>query len=154
MIDTPRILQTTDQHIAVIRFLINKDEIQKVMGPGIEELMAVTAEQGIGPAGPWLSHHFRIDPEFWDFEIAVPVLAPVVATGRVQPGRLMAARVLRTTYRGGYEGLGAAWNEFDAWIAANAFTKAGDLWEVYRVGPETTIDSTKWETELNRPLAV
>lgn len=153
MIDTPTLVQTTDQLTAVIRFNIPKADIQKVMGPAIQELMAVTAEQGIGPAGAWFSHHFRLDPDEWDFEVAVPVLAPVVPSGRVVPGRLTSMRVARTTYRGGYEGLGGGWSEFNAWIAESGQIPSPSFWEVYRVGPETTLDSSKWQTELNRPLA-
>ena len=59
---------------------------------------------------------------------------------------------MRTTYRGGYEGLGPAWGELDAWIRTNGHQPAEDLWEVYAVGPESGPDSTQWRTELNRPL--
>lgn len=152
MIDTPHVVQTTDQFTAVIRFTIPKADIQKVMGPGIEELMKVTAEQGIGPAGAWCSHHFRLDPDEWDFEIAVPVLAPVTPSGRVRPGRMPAMRVARTIYSGGYDGLGAAWGAFTRWIDEQGYRAADDFWEVYRVGPESSLDSANWRTELNRPL--
>jgi len=73
MIENPRIVQTEASRTAVIRMVIPKDAIQREMGPGIQELMAAVAAQGIGPAGPWYSHHFRIDPQVWDFEIGVPV---------------------------------------------------------------------------------
>jgi hypothetical protein len=43
------------------------------MGPGLRELMAVAAAQGIAPTGPWFSHHLRMDPDIFDFEISVPV---------------------------------------------------------------------------------
>jgi effector-binding domain-containing protein len=54
---------------------------------------------------------------------------------------------------GGFEGLGAAWGELDAWVAAQALTPRKDLWEVYAVGPEATADPAAWRTELSRPLA-
>lgn len=87
MIETPRILQTTAQPIAFIRLKIPKDEIQNVMGPSLDELMATIAAQGIKPAGAWFDHHFKIADDSWDFEICVPVSAPVPATGRVKPGQ-------------------------------------------------------------------
>lgn len=152
VIDTPQIVQTTDQLTAVIRLTIPRAEIQKVMGPAIEELMAVVEEQRIGPAGMWFSHHLRMDPDEFDFEVGVPVLAPVAPTGRVQPGQLLASRVARTTYRGSYDGLGAAWGEFNEWIASKGHVAGTDLWEVYRVGPDSTLDPDNWRTELNRPL--
>lgn len=152
MIETPQIVQTTEQLTAVIRLTIPRSEIQQVMGPGIKELMAVVSAQGIGPVGPWLSHHLKMTPGIFDFEIAVPVLAPVTPEGRVQRGRLQAARAMRATHRGGYEGLGDAWGELDAWIAANGLTPGTDLWEVYRVGPEASQNPSDWRTELYRPI--
>ena len=114
--------------------------------------MATVAAQGIATAGPWFTHHLRMDPGIFDFEICVPVTAPVAATGRVSPGQLPAAKVARTVYRGPYEGLGAAWGEFNAWIAAKGFTPGPDLWEIYVAGPESSPDPSAWRTELNRPL--
>lgn len=152
MIETPHITQTSTQQTAVVRLTVPRSEIQHVMGPGISEVMAAIAAQGIAPAGPWFSHHLKMDPEVFDFEIGVPVTAPVTPTGRVQPGELPAATVARTVYHGPYEGLGAAWGELMAWIEANGQTPAPNLWECYAVGPETTTDPGGWRTELNRPL--
>ena len=152
MIETPQLLQTTEQLTAAIRLTIPRGEIQQVMGPGIEELMRVVSEQGIGPAGPWLSHHLRLVPDMFDFEIALPVLAPVQPTGRVQASRLPAARVARATLKGGYGGLGEAWQELTAWIEGNGYRAGEDFWEVYRVGPESSHDPDDWRTDLYRPI--
>ena len=82
----------------------------------------------------------------------MPVTAAVSAAGRVKAGQLPAAMVARTVYHGPYEGLGPAWAEFDAWIAAEGRTPAPDLWECYVAGPESNPDPATWRTELNRPL--
>jgi effector-binding domain-containing protein len=153
VIDTPEILHTTVQQTAVIRLTIPREEIRTVMGPGIGELMATVSAQGIGPTGPWFSHHLRTDPAVFDFEIGVPVSAPVTPTGRVRPGELPAARVARTVYHGPYEGLGAAWGELGEWLAVNGHAPGTALWECYLAGPESTADSSQFRTELNRPLA-
>jgi effector-binding domain-containing protein len=152
MIDTPRITQSPALLAAVIHLTIPREEIRNVMGPGIGELMATVAAQGVGPAGPVFSRHFRMDPAIFDFEIGVPVTGPVAPAGRVKPGQLPATTVARTVYHGGYEGLGPAWGEFDAWIAANGHTPGPDLWECYVAGPESNPDPANWRTELNRPL--
>ncbi|MFO0810015.1 MAG: GyrI-like domain-containing protein [Gemmataceae bacterium] len=152
MLDTPQIVQTTAQTTAVIHLTIPRAEIQKVMGPGIGELMAAIAAQGIAPTGALYSYHFRMVPDIFDFEIGVPVAAPVTAAGRMKPGQLPATKVARTVYRGPYEGLGAAWGEFDAWIAAQGFKAGPDLWECYVTGPESGPDPANWRTEFNRPL--
>ena len=54
------------------------------MGAGIGEAMAAVKAQGIGPAGPWFAHHLKMTPETFDFDICVPVSAPVTAVGRVK----------------------------------------------------------------------
>jgi effector-binding domain-containing protein len=154
MLDTPQIAQTTKQLTAVIRLTIPRAEIRNVMGPGIAELMATVVAQGIAPAGPWFTHHLRMDPATFDFEIGVPVTAPVAASGRVKAGQLPATTVARTVHHGPYEGLGGAWGELDAWIAANGHTPGPDLWECYVVGPEANPDPANWCTQLNRPLSV
>lgn len=152
MLTTPEIAQTEAQSTAVIRLTIPRAEIQNAMGSGINELMATLATQGIAPAGPIFSHHLRMDPEVFDFEIGIPVAAPVAPEGRVKAGELPAAKVARTVYQGGYEGLGGAWGEFNGWIAENGHTAAENLWEFYVAGPESGDDPAGWRTELNRPL--
>ena len=152
MLDTPHITQTTTQLTAVIHLTIPKNEIQKVMGPGIGELMATIAAQGIQPTGPWFDHHLKIAEDGWDFEICVPVSEPVVAAGRVRPSKRPAMKVARTVYQGPYEGLADACGEFMDWIAANGHTAAPDLYQCYIAGPESSADPSRWRTELTRPL--
>ena len=110
-------------------------------------------ETGVTPSGPWFSRHFKIDPAEWDFEVGVPVTAPIAPAGRVKNSALPATRVARTNYRGGFEGLGAGWGEFDAWIADRGLRHDGSLWESYATGPESGLEPAGWRTELNRPLA-
>jgi len=152
MIDTPEIVQTAVQPTAIIRLTIPRSEIQHVMGPGYAELMETIAAQGIAPAGSWFTHHLRMDPEIFDFELGVPISTPLSAAGRVTASELPAATVARTVYHGGYEGLGDAWGELNAWIDAKGHTQAPNLWEHYVAGPESSPDPANWRTELNRPL--
>lgn len=153
MIDPPTILTTPARQTAVVRLTIPRAEIRTAMGPAREELMAALAAQGITPAGPWFSHHLRMDPATFDFEVGVPVDRPVTPVGRVAAGQLPSTAAARTVYRGGYEGLGSAWGQFDAWISAAGRAPAPNLWEVYEAGPESSSDPMSWRTELTRPLA-
>ena len=153
MLSTPTIIATARQPAAVIHLTIPRSEIQSVMGPAIGELMSTVQSQGLSPVGPVFSHHLRMDPAVFDFEVGVPVATEVKPSGRVKPGHLPAAKVARATYRGGYEGLGSAWGEFEQWLKAHGHNTAPDLWEVYAAGPETGTDPSQWRTELNRPLA-
>jgi effector-binding domain-containing protein len=153
MIDQPRIVPTDAQLTAMIRLTVPRAEIRNVMEPGISEVLATLAAQGIAPAGPWFTHHLHIDPDVFDFEICVPVTTLVVAAGRVQPSQLpAAAKVARTVYHGPYDELGDAWGEFMEWIRANGHTPATNAWECYLAGQESNPDPATWRTELNRPL--
>jgi effector-binding domain-containing protein len=152
MLERPQITRTTDQLTAFLHLTVPCTEIQNVMGPGLHEVMAAVAAQGLTPAGPWFTHHLRRPTDTFDFEICVPVSTGATAMVRVKPGLWPATTVARTIYHGGYEGLAAAWGEFLAWVAANGHTPAADLWERYLVGPETSPDPTQWRTELNQPL--
>ena len=154
MLASPAIIDTPAQLIAFIHLTVPRSQIRNVMGPGLGEVNAAIAAQGIAPAGPWLTHHLSTQPDIFDFEICVPVTTPVVAIGRVRAGELPAATVARTVFHGDYAGLGVAWGEFNAWIEAAGFAPRLDLWECYVVGPESSSVPADWRTQLNRPLMV
>lgn len=90
MLEKPRIAQTAAQATAIIRLTIPREEIRNVMGPGHRELIAAIAAQGIAPAGPWFTHHLRMDPEIFDFEIYVagPESNPDPTSWRTELSRL------------------------------------------------------------------
>ena len=152
MISTPQIVQTTAQAAAVISIVVPRNEMMKVFGPAVGELIAELAKQGVSPVGAVFAHHLKMSSDTFDFELGVKVGAPVSPSGRVKPGVLPAAKVARTVYSGPYEGLPSAWGEFDKWLKANGHVQAADLWEVYSVGPQSSPDPAQWRTELNRPL--
>ena len=137
MLDAPRIIQAVPQIVASIRLRVPWGEMSQVMGPGIAELTAVVAAQGIVATGPWINHHFRRPTDAFDFEICLP-----------------AATVAQTVYHGPYDGLAAVWGELHAWIAANGHTAGLDFWETYAVGPVSNPGPSAWRTELNGPLVM
>lgn len=152
MIDTPSIVDLPRQSIAFIPLTVPRGKIREVMGPGLGELNATLSQQGITPTGPWFTHHLRMDPEVFDFEICMPVAEQFAASGRVQRGERPALTVAQTIYHGPYEGLGAAWGEFGAWIAAEGLATTEDLWECYLAGPESGPDPSGWRTQFIKPL--
>lgn len=153
MIETPTVTHSPERLTACLPLVVNCNEIKTAMGPAIGEVYAALRAQGVTPAGPWFTHHRRRPTDTFDFDVCVPVSKPIEAVGRVRPGKLTAAKVARTTYRGGYDGLAVAWGEFCAWIDAGGHTPREDLWECYLVGPESSDDPADWKTELFRPLA-
>ena len=102
--------------------------------------------------GPLFSYHRRIDPKVFDFEVGVPVQNLVMPSGRVEPSALPAGKIARTVYQGPYEGLDAAWSEFDNQVTQAGHKMDGSLWERYLAGPESSDDAKEWKTELVRPL--
>lgn len=152
MLEAPRVVSSPARMTAVVHLTVPRAEIQQVMGPALQEVRDVLAAQGIAPDGPWFTHHLRMAPDTFDFEVGIPVATPVTASGRVRPGELREATVVRAVHRGGYEGLPASWGQLQAWIQERGHASAADLWEVYMVGPESSPDPDDWRTELNRPL--
>ena len=152
MIEPLRIIRTRPQLTALIPIKVPREDIRKVMGPGLAELKAAVAAQNIVITGPWFTHHVRNPGAIFDFEICLPVATPVAPAGRMRPGQWPAMTVAQTTYHGGYEGLGAAWDEFMKRIKTAGHKTAEDLWERYAIGPEASADPAAWRTELNRRL--
>jgi hypothetical protein len=69
------------------------------MPPAIQELMAALEAQGIRATGPLFNHYLSMDSGLFDFEVGLPVSAPVASMGRVRPGELPAAKVVRANCR-------------------------------------------------------
>jgi uncharacterized protein YndB with AHSA1/START domain/effector-binding domain-containing protein len=152
IIDAPMVAETAPQLAAAIHLTVARSEIRTVMGPGLNEIMTAVKSQGIGPAGPWFTHHLKMDSATFDFEICVPVSAPVSPVGRVVSREIPAVKVVRTVYQGPYEHLADGWRAFDHWMAASGHKPGPDLYECYAVGPESGSDAAEWRTELRRPI--
>jgi effector-binding domain-containing protein len=151
MLELLQIVETESQPVAVIHLVVPRTEVQTVMSGAIDEVHRVLAAQKITPESPVFTHHLRMDPLIFDFEVGVSVATPVQAMGRVLAGNLPATTVARTVYRGPYEQLGQAWGEFDALLAAQGYTLGEDLWECY-LAPGQGSDASALRTELNRPI--
>lgn len=152
MLDALEVTQTTPRVAAVIRFNIPQRELPGVMGPAIEELMAAINAQGLTATGPLFNHYLSMANGRFDFEVGIPVSAPIKPTGRVQPGQLPSAKVVRAIYHGPYAQLHHAWREFGEQAKGLGYQPEAGLWESYLVGPETSPDSSTWRTELNQPI--
>ena len=152
MIEPLRVMTTAPQLTAFIPIKVAREEIRKVMGPGLAELKAAVAAQNVAVVGPWFTHHVSNPGEVFDFEICLPVAVSVAPAGCMQPGEWPAMKIAQTTYHGGFEGLGAAWGEFIGLIKAAGHKVADGLYESYAVGPEASADPGAWRTVLSKPL--
>jgi effector-binding domain-containing protein len=153
VLDPIQVADLPPRATAVIRLKAALAELPKVMPPAINELFATLAAQGIAPAGPLFNHFFSMGGGVFDFEVGVPVEAPVTPAGRVVPGCLPAVRAVRTTYHGPYEGLHSAWRQFGELAREQGHKAAPGIREYYVYGPESSPDPATWRTELIQPLA-
>ncbi len=153
MLDQPSAPITTEaQTAAVIHITVPRDEIQQVMGPAIQEVIAAATAQGIGPTGHLFAHHFGMTPGIFNFEVGVPVSSAVQPVGRVKAGEIPGTTIVRTVYTGPYEGLGQAWGDFQDIVESQGHKLGPNLWERYLSGPEGGGDSSTFRTELNQPI--
>lgn len=154
MIETPQIVQTETQLIAFIPLVVAREDIQIVMGPGIQEVFAAIQAQNLSPTGPWFTHHNKRPDTHFDFKICVPIAKAIQPVGRVEAGELKATTVARSIYQGPYEELHKAWPELLEWVETNGHHRREDLWECYVVCPQPglNIEPSAYRTELNQPL--
>ncbi|MEX2122824.1 MAG: GyrI-like domain-containing protein [Woeseia sp.] len=153
MIDEPKIAQLDATPTAYIHLTIPRDKMPEVMGPAVEEVISTVAGQGVEATGAVFAHHLKMDPKTFDFEVGVPVSAPVAPSGRVEPGKRPVTRVAQTVYHGPYDGLPGTWGKFHDWLENSGHKWAPDIWECYVVHPGSEPDPANWQTQLNRPLA-
>jgi hypothetical protein len=139
----PQIQERAAQHYAAIPMTVPMDGLSSAVDSAFPELFGWLASQGITPAGPPLIRYLVIDMAGeLQIELAVPVAAPVIASGRIQPGTLPEgsnAVLLRWAQEHGIE--------FDTWDTAQ-----GSAWrsraEHYLTDPSQEPDPAKWETDV------
>jgi effector-binding domain-containing protein len=151
MIEAPQIVHTDDEIYAFIHLQIPRAEMHAVLPATLQELFAAVKAQEL-PIKPWFAHHLTLSDGDFDFEACLPVDDSFIATGRVQCGLWPAGTVARTTYRGDYPGLPAAWDEFNRWIKQAGHTYAGHIYERYVGNQGNTKDPADYRTELSWPL--
>jgi effector-binding domain-containing protein len=153
LIETPQKATFGAVSVARLHIVTPREQIQQSMHGALGEVTDLLKEQGIPVTGPWFAHHHRRPTDTFDFDVCFPIAGTIQPSGRVENGETPATEVLRTVYRGPYDGLPRAWPEFVEWIEANEYKTRGDAYEVYTVGPREESDPANWQTEMNYPLA-
>ncbi|MFC3850593.1 GyrI-like domain-containing protein [Corynebacterium hansenii] len=147
---------------AVIRaFDVAVDDLSPLFDAAFGALFPALAGAGLSPAGAPFALYPRFSDDWsrCDVEIGVPLHAPMEgvaaapsAGGRnmeVEPSELPAGKVASRLYQGGYDGLGAAWQEFTDALVAAGHTPAMPCWEVYLTEPGPDSDPADMRTGLN-----
>ncbi len=155
----PQIQVRAAQAYAGIRMTVAMDTISDAVDEAFPELFGWLGENGIAPGGPPLIRYLVIDMAAeLEIELAVPVDAPVTASGRVQPGVLPAGRYVVLRHTGPYDGLIASNAALQQWARDHgvAFdsrdTAKGSAWrgrvEHYLTNPAKEPDPAKWEVDV------
>jgi DNA gyrase inhibitor GyrI len=155
----PPIQARAPQHYAAIPATVTMDGLSGAVDEAFPQLFGWLARHGIAPAGAPFIRYLVIDMAGeLQLELAVPVAAPVTASGRVRPGTLPEGRYAVLRHTGPYDGLiasngalqdwaGARGVEFDAWYTAD-----GEAWrgraEHYLTNPAEEPDPAKWEVDV------
>lgn len=140
------------QRTAVVRVTARPAQIGETFRGVLPEVLDSVTRQGVSVAGPPFARFFDYSPEQADFEVGVPVSAPLAPEGRVEPGELPGGRAARTVHHGPYDGLQRAHDAVGDWVLAHDHDPAGAVWEVYLTAPGQTEDPGRWETEVVWPL--
>ena len=131
---------------------------------GLEERLRLLRESisqdGVRPAGAFMSRHFDEAEEDGDadYEVAVPITAQ--ADGSL-PGRVGEARVtvipahhaFVTHHSGPHEQLPGAHAALFAYLDALGYSAAGPVCRIYLRGPESASDPAQYVTEVRLPIA-
>lgn len=154
MTSEPEVVTLHAFHAAVIRLNIPRDQVVEHIEPAIHEVLAALGHAGLQPIGPMLAYHLSLSDTHFDFEVGFPINGDLTEAGRVRPVTIPAVTALKTVHTGPYEGLYQAWQRFGKafkvrYPEGNA---SKQFREEYRVGPETTLDASKWQTDLFIPL--
>ncbi len=152
-----KVQEVAPQPIAAVRHQMPPADISSVMGEAFGRVFGYMARAGATPAGPPLAVYHHFDEESVDFEIGVPVMAPI----QEEPGsgdpsahpvhnfELPGGMVATTLHIGPYDGLETVWAAITGWAQDHGH-ETTDLacWESYLTDPESEPDPARWQTQL------
>jgi hypothetical protein len=134
-----------------------REDCPKLFPQALNDIFSTLKEHKIERSGTtWATHHLVCQPKTFTVDIHVPIKTKLPTTAgkkKTQPPRVQAGslklNVLTKPYVGPYEKLHDAWTTFTNEVdSSNKYKPKGSLIEEYLVGPESTNDSSKFETNL------
>jgi effector-binding domain-containing protein len=147
-------LDASQQPTAAIRATLSVPEIGPWFGPTLGRLAAWLGQRGIPIVGPPYARYHRLEGSRFEVEAGVPVGASLEGDEEVHATSLPAGRQARTVHVGPYDGLGAAYEALEAWVAERGGEPAGDPWEIYETDPSEQPDPATWRTQVLLPFRV
>jgi DNA-binding transcriptional MerR regulator len=85
------------------------------------------------------------------FTVFRPVRSPR-PSGRIRPIDLPPVDLAVTVHPGPHDDIDVTYGRLGAWVVEHALAVAGPIYEIYRVGPRDTAESSSWRTEIGWPV--
>lgn len=136
-----------------VRRKIKGEEIAAGLGSMFGAVFEYATRKGIPFAGRPTARYGEMILGSVTIEGGMPVAAPADGEGEIQSGWLVGGPVATAIHEGPYDQLGNAHRAIEAWIAEKGEQAGGPPWEVYVTDPGEEPDPSKWQTEVNWPLA-
>jgi effector-binding domain-containing protein len=157
-LSTPEVITQLARPYVAIGATVTMNSIDEVVPALLGEVMAWAGDHA-EPAGAPFVRYLVIDMAgLLVIEVGVPVAAPVLGDGRVEPGLLPAGRYLKATHTGHFDRLVEATGQFLDWAAEHRLefdawsTDGGQAWsarlEHYPTDPVAEPDPSTWESVL------
>ncbi|MRH87612.1 DUF302 domain-containing protein [Nocardia sp. SYP-A9097] len=149
--------ETAPQTVVRVPLEIRPDLLTEGIVNGMRRLEEAAAQAGLTASGaPTITFHRELpadDSITVDFGLpieAAPALGPSSGAQLViQPSVLVA----RTSHRGGYDGIDAAYRALREWLSEAACRPIGPPTEAYLIGPDEVSDPRQLITEIRIPVA-
>ena len=139
-------------HIAGIRREFAKEDMQKVLGVMLPEVMNHVLSVGAQMAGPPLVRIFGRKDGKIDLEAAMRVAQAISPGGRVKSGTLQAGKAVVAGHVGPFDQLEETHQKIQEWVKTQGLTKNGAPWEEYWTDPGMEPDPAKWRTKVVWPV--
>jgi AraC-like DNA-binding protein/effector-binding domain-containing protein len=145
--------ENPEQPILLIRRRIARSELTSMLAECFGTLFSHGHSNGLPVAGWPLARYISMGAGLLTVEAAMPVAAPVPASGQMQPGTLPAGPAAFAVHAGPYAQLPETHAAIERWIEAQGFQIRGAPWECYVTDPAQHPEPADWRTEVYWPLA-
>lgn len=136
-----------------VRVRTTMARIPEDLGSIYQQVFLYLQQTGTTPAAPPFARYHEMTDVDIDMEAGISISTEAPGNEQVRASELPAGPVASVWYIGPYgEGMAAAYNAIEQWMAENQRTPAGAPWEVYWTDPEEEPDPEKYRTEIVWPL--
>lgn len=144
--------QFPGQPVLLIRRSIPRAQLQPMLSECFGKLFGHGRKAGLPIAGAPLARYLAVGAGPWTVEAAMPLAAPVLGEGEMEPGTLPAGPVAVGIHAGLFDQLPETYAAIEKWMAANGMRSAGAPWESYVTDPGQQPDPADWRTEVYWPI--